>query len=192
LDENLIERTCFLEEIPSSFTGVETITVITPGFNYTSTPTIEIVGDGQGAQASAIIVNGKLNSVVVTNPGVGYTTAAIRIIGGNGTGATADAVLENRYGKIRISYFKPDEVTSRSTKVVLNSERNDGIMGTIDYLLGKVTLNNFAPLSIDNDFGELSINVRPKSTVLQSVKNKMLAFDSQDPTSVVVELKVIK
>jgi hypothetical protein len=192
LDENLIERTCFLEEIPSSFTGVEEVTVITPGINYTSTPTIEIVGDGRGAKASAIIVNGKLNSVVVTNPGVGYTTAAIRIVGGNGTGATADAVLENRYGKIRISYFKPDEVTSRSTKVVLNSESNDGIMGTIDYFSGKVTLNNFAPLSIDNDFGELAINVRPKSTVLQSIKNKMLAFDAQDPTSVVVELKVIK
>jgi hypothetical protein len=192
LDENLIERTCFLEEVPSSFTGVESITVITPGSGYTSTPTIEIIGDGRGAKASAIIVNGKLNSVVVTNPGIGYTTAIVRIIGGNGTGASADSVLENRFGKIRIAYFKPDEVTSRSTKVVLNSETNEGIMGVIDYTLGKITLNNFAPLSIDNAFGELSVNVRPKSTVLQSLKNKMLAFDAQDPTSVVVELKVIK
>jgi hypothetical protein len=192
LDENLIERTCFLEEVPSSFTGVESITVITPGSGYTSTPTIEIIGDGRGAKASAIIVNGKLNSVVVTNPGIGYTTAIVRIIGGNGTGASADSVLENRFGKIRIAYFKPDEVTSRSTKVVLNSETNEGVMGVIDYTLGKITLNNFAPLSIDNAFGELSVNVRPKSTVLQSLKNKMLAFDAQDPTSVVVELKVIK
>jgi hypothetical protein len=192
LDENLVQRTCFLEEVPSSFTGVETITVITPGSGYTSTPTVEVVGDGRGAKASAVIVNGKLSSVKVTNPGVGYTTAAVRIIGGGGTGATADSVLENRYGKIRIAYFKPDEVTSRSTKVVLNFEKNEGFTGTIDYVLGKVTINDFAPLSIDNDFGELSINVRPKSTVLQSVKNKMLAFDQTDPTSVVVELKVVK
>jgi hypothetical protein len=181
-----------LEEVPSSFTGVETITVITPGSGYTSTPTVEVVGDGRGAKASAIIVNGKLSSVKVTNPGVGYTTAAVRIIGGGGTGATADSVLENRFGKIRISYFKPDEVTSRSTKVVLNFEKDEGFTGTIDYVLGKVTINDFAPLTIDNDFGELSINVRPKSTVLQSIKNKMLAFDQADPTSVVVELKVIK
>jgi hypothetical protein len=189
LDENLIQRTCFLEEIPSSFTGVESINVITTGSNYTSTPTIQIVGDGTGANASAVIINGKLNSIVVTNPGVGYTTASVRIIGGSGTGATADAVLENRFGQIRIAYFKPDEVTSRSTKVVLNSQTNGGAIGTIDYVLGKVTINNFLPLSIDNDFQELSVNVRPKSTVLQSAKNKMLAFDNEDPTSVVVELK---
>ena len=191
LDEDLVERSCFIEEVPSSFTGVETISVITPGSNYTSTPTIEIVGDGRGAKATAIIVNGKLNSVKVTNPGIGYTTAAVRIIGGEGSGASAEAVLENRYGKIRLAYFKPDEVTSRSTKVVLNSAKDEGVTGTIDYVLGKITIDNFAPLTVDNDFEELSINVRPKSTVLQSVKNKMLAFDQADPTSVVVELKTI-
>ena len=191
LDENLVKRTCFFEEVPSSFTGVESINVVTPGNNYTSTPTIEIVGDGRGAKASAIIVNGKLNSIKVTNPGVGYTTASIRILGGGGSGATANAVLENRYGKIRIAYFKPDEVTSQSTKVILNYSNNEGVTGVIDYVLGKITINNFAPITVDNDFGELSINVKPKSTVLQSVKNKMLAFDQQDPTSVVVELKTI-
>ena len=191
LDENLVQRSCFIEEVPSSFTGVETVSVITPGSNYTTTPTVEIVGDGRGAKAVALIVNGKLNSIKVTNPGIGYTTSAIRIIGGGGTGATAEAVLENRYGKIRLAYFKPDEVTSKSTKVVLNSSKDEGVTGTIDYVLGKITIDNFSPLSVDNDFGELTINVRPKSTVLQSIKNKMLAFDQTDPTSVVVELKTI-
>lgn len=191
LDENLVERNCFIEEVPSSFTGVETITVITPGSNYTTTPTVEIVGDGRGAKGVAIIVNGKLNSVKVTNPGIGYTTAAVRIVGGGGSGASAEAVLENRFGKIRLAYFKPDEVTSKSTKVILNSSKDEGVTGTIDYILGKITIDNFSPLSIDNDFDELTINVRPKSTVLQSIKNKMLAFDETDPTSVVVELKTI-
>jgi hypothetical protein len=191
LDENLTERTCFLEEIPSSFTGVESIKVINPGINYTSTPLIEIVGDGRGAKASALIVNGRLNSVVVTNPGIGYTTATIRILGGGGTGATADSILENRFGRIRIAYFRPDEVTSRSTKVILNSIDNEGIMGTIDYVLGKITLNKFSPLNIDNDFKELSLNFRPKITILQSIKNKMLAFDENDPTSIVIELKSV-
>ena len=189
LDENLISRSCFLEEVPSSFTGVESVRVITPGSNYTSTPTIEIVGDGRSAKATALIVNGKLTSIIVTNPGIGYTTATIRILGGGGTGATADAVLENRFGQVRISYFRPDEVTSRSTKVILNSQKNEGVMGTIDYVLGKITLNNFSPLDIDNDFKELTVNVRPKFTVIESLKNKMLAFDSTDPTSVVTNFK---
>lgn len=191
LDENLIERECFLEEVPSSFTGVEGINVITPGSNYTSTPTIEIVGDGEGARATAIIVNGKLASVKITNPGIGYTTATVRILGGGGTGATAETVLENRFGQVRIAYFKPDEVTSRSTKVILNADLNNGVMGTIDYVLGIVTLNDFAPLDVNNDFKELTVNVRPKYTVIQSKKNKMLAFDETDPTSIVVELKTI-
>jgi hypothetical protein len=41
---------------------------------------------------------------------------------------------------------------------------------------------------VDNDLKELTINVRPKSSVIKSEKNKMLAFDSTDPTSTVVEL----
>jgi hypothetical protein len=191
LDEDSVERTCFFEEVPSSFTGVEAISVITPGSNYTSTPTVEISGDGEGAKASAIIVNGKLSSVKVTNPGIGYTTASVRIIGGGGTGATAEAVLENRFGQIRIAYFKPDEVTNLNTKIVLNSNLNNGVTGTIDYLLGKITINNFNPTDVLNDFKQLTINVRPKSTVIQSIKNNMLAFDVADPTSIVTELKPI-
>jgi hypothetical protein len=191
IDEEGVERTCFFEEVPSSFTGVEAITVITPGSNYTSTPTIEIEGDGEGAKASAIIINGKLNSIKVTNPGIGYTSASVRILGGGGSGATAQSILENRYGQIRISYFKPDAVTNLNTKVVLNSNLNGGVVGVIDYFLGKITINNFNPTDVLNDFKELSINVRPKSTVIQSIKNNMLAFDSSDPTSIVTELKPI-
>lgn len=189
LDENLVTRTCFFEEVPSSFTGVESIAVVNPGFNYTSTPSIEIIGDGEGAEATALVVNGKVNSIKVTKPGVGYTTAIVRIIGGGGFSASAETVLENRFGQIRIAYFKPDEVTNSSTKVILNSADNNGVVGVIDYVLGKITINNFSPLDVLNDFKELSINVRPKSTVIQSTKNKMLAFDSSDPTSIVTTFK---
>ena len=191
LDENLISRECFLEEVPSSFTGVESISIITPGNNYTSTPTVEIVGDGSGATAVALVVNGKVDTIKVLSPGVGYTTATVRITGGGGTGATAETILEHRYGQLRISYFKPDEVTNRSTKVVLNSSVNNGVTGSIDYKLGVITINNFNPIDIKNDFKELSVNVRPKSTVIQSIKNKMLAFDESDPTSVVLQLTTV-
>jgi len=188
LDEDGISRQCFFEEVPSSFTGVESITVTNPGINFSTTPTIEIVGDGQGATASATIVNGKLSKIIVTNPGVGYTTATVRITGGGGTLAAASAVLEGRFGQLRIIYYKPDEVTNENTKVILNSGKNNGVMGSIDYVLGKIYINEFNPLAVANAFGEISVNIRPKITVISSIQNKMLAFDVEDPTSVVVEV----
>jgi len=188
LDEDGIRRQCFFEEVPSSFTGVESITVTNPGIDFSTTPTIEIVGDGQGATASATIVNGKLSKIIVTNPGVGYTTATVRITGGGGRLSAASAVLEGRFGQLRIIYYKPDEVTNENTKVILNFGKNNGVMGSIDYVLGKIYINEFNPLAVANAFGEISVNIRPKISVISSIRDKMLAFDIEDPTSVVVEV----
>ena len=186
-DEDSISRQCFFEEIPSSFTGLESVTVNNPGFGYTSTPTVTIVGDGTGAVATATIVNSKLSKITVTNPGVGYTTAAVQITGGSGTSGSGLAVLEGRYGKLRISYFKADEISSQSTKVVLNANKNSGIIGEIDYSLGKITINSFNPIAVNNDFGDISVHIKPKVSIIQSKLNKMLVLDSDDPTSVIVK-----
>lgn len=191
VDEEGISRRCFFEEIPSSFTGLESVTVTNPGFGYTSTPTVTVVGDGSGATAKAVIVNGKLSKVEVITPGVGYTTAAIQISGGGGSLAAASAVLEGRYGKIRISYYKTDEISSQSTKIVINKNKNDGIVGTIDYLLGKITINNFQPTSVNNSFGDIMVHIRPKSSIIQSKLNKMLVLDVEDPTSVTIKTVII-
>jgi len=186
-DEEGISRQCFFEEIPSSYTGVESITVTNPGYGYTSTPTISIIGDGEGATATATIVNGKLTKIDVITPGVNYTTAAIQIVGGGGQLAEASAVLEGRYGQMRISYFKLDEISSQSTKVVINKNRNNGICGTIDYALGKVYINDFYPTAVNNDFGDISIHIKPKINIIQSKLNKMLVLDEEDPTSIIVK-----
>lgn len=186
-DEDGISRQCFFEEIPSSFTGLESVTVNNPGFGYTSTPTVTIVGDGTGAVATATIVNSKLSKITVTNPGVGYTTAAVQITGGSGTSGSGLAVLEGRYGKLRISYFKADEISSQSTKVVLNANKNSGIIGEIDYSLGKITITAFNPIAVNNDFGDISVHIKPKVSIIQSKLNKMLVLDSDDPTSVIVK-----
>lgn len=191
LDEEGVSRKCFFEEIPSSFTGLESVTVTNPGFGYTTTPTVTVVGDGTGATARAVIVNGKLSKVEVLTPGVGYTTAAIQITGGGGSLAAATAVLEGRYGKLRISYYKVDEISSQSTKVVINKNRNEGIVGTIDYLLGKITINNFQPTSVNNSFGDIMVHIKPKINIIQSKLNKMLVLDAEDPTSVIVKTVII-
>jgi hypothetical protein len=191
LDEEFVSRKCFLEEVPSSYTGVESITVVNPGYGYMTTPTVEIIGDGQGATAVATIVNSKISKIEVTNPGIGYTTATVRINGGGGQLGSASAVLEGRYGQLRIVYFKPDQVTNENTKVILNYGDNLGIMGSIDYYSGKIYINNFNPTGVANDFGELSVNIRPEVLVIGSERNKLLAFDAEDPTSVVVEMNPV-
>jgi hypothetical protein len=188
VDEEGVNRQCFFEEIPSSYTGVESITVTNPGYNFTSTPTVEIVGDGVGATARAVIVNGKISEIQVLTPGINYTSAAVRITGGGGLLGEAQAVLEGRYGRLRISYYKTDEVSSQSTKFIINQNLNDGVMGTIDYKLGKVYINNFNPTAVNNDFGDISVNFVPDSSVIKSQLNKMLVLDAEDPTSIVAEV----
>jgi hypothetical protein len=187
VDEEGITRECFFEEIPSSFSGIEAITVTNTGLNYTSTPTVTIVGDGEGATAVATIVNGKLSKVTVTNPGIGYTSAAIQITGGGGQLAAATAVLEGRYGQLRIAYYKLDETSSQNTKVVINKNKNGGVAGTVDYELGKVILSDFRPTSVNNDFKDIMINFRPKINIVESKLNKMLVLDESDATSVTVK-----
>lgn len=191
IDEEGVPRRCFFEEIPSSFTGLESITVTNPGFGYTSTPTVTIVGDGEGATARAVIVNGKLSKVEVLTPGIGYTTAAIQITGGGGSLGAASAVLEGRFGKLRISYYKIDEISSQSTKVVINRNRNDGIVGTIDYVLGRITITNFQPIAVNNNFGDIMLHIKPKINIIQSKLNKMLVLDEEDPTSITVKTVII-
>jgi hypothetical protein len=191
VDEEGVPRQCFFEEIPSSFTGLESVTVTNPGYGYTSTPTITIVGDGEGASAVATIVNGKLSSIEVTNPGVGYTTAAIQIVGGGGYLAAATAVLEGRYGQIRISYFKTDAISSQSTKVVINRNKNNGITGTIDYVLGKIYINDFYPTAVNNSFGDIMVHIKPKINIIQSKLNHMLVLDADDASSIAVKTVTI-
>lgn len=187
VDEEGVTRNCFFEEIPSSYSGIQSITVTNPGYGYTSTPTVTIIGDGQGAAAYATIVNGKIASITVTNPGIGYTSAAIQITGGGGLLGAASSVLEGRYGQIRASYYKLDETSSTNTKVVINQNKNGGVAGTIDYVLGKITLNDFNPTGVNNDFKDIMIHMRPNVNIIQSKLNKMLVLDSEDPTSITVK-----
>lgn len=186
VDQEGISRQCFFEEIPSSYTGLESVTVINPGYGYTSTPTVEIVGDGQGATARANIVNGKIASIDVLTPGIGYTAAAVYISGGGGSLGDAEAVLEGRYGRIRISYYKIDARTNKSTKFIINENDNEGVVGTVDYKLGRINLTQFAPIAVNNDFGDIIVYIKPKSNIVKSYLNKMLVIDADDPNSVVI------
>ena len=75
---------------------VAAIDIARTGRNYTIAPRIVISGDGEGATATARVLNGRISEVIVTNPGTGYTsTPVITLDGGNGEGALLVARMAN-------------------------------------------------------------------------------------------------
>ena len=170
----------YIEETPSSTGGISSISLLNPGYSYTATPTVTILGDGSGATAEAIVVAGVITGFTVTNPGSGYTQAVVTITNAagdtSGIGASAVAILEGQFGTIRTYYYN-----SNNVKTILNSNA-----GTIDYTNGIITLQSFDPVNIDNALGQLAISVEPQSTIVTSSLNKILTIDSFDPNAIQV------
>ena len=72
------------------------VTVVSPGVNYTSAPTVTLTGGGgTGAAATASVANGRITGFTVTSPGSGYNSApTVSLSGGGGSLASARAVIE--------------------------------------------------------------------------------------------------
>lgn len=179
-DQTGVPRQCFIEEVPLSSTGVESISVVTPGSGYTSAPKITILGDGTGANAFAVLVNGKIASVVVDQQGAEYTTATVEVSGGGGSGATLEAITQQTTGTLRSYYFDQNNI-----KTVLSNN-----VGTIDYTKGIIRLIDFIPSNVANPSGTLSIYAPPKTDNFTSQLNKILTFDPQDAAAVIVNVNV--
>jgi hypothetical protein len=167
-------RSCFIEEVLQSFTGVETIEVVAPGYGYTTTPTVTIEGDGTGATARALIVNGAVAKIEVISVGTGYTSAIAKINGGGGTGASLRANLQGRRGALRIYYYDENGIKKTITDTA----------GIIDYKNGIISLTNFNPVSIVDPFGTLTLRAIPLNTIFSSQRNRILTLDVTDPSSI--------
>lgn len=169
----------FFEEVPTVVGGISTINVINQGYSYTRTPKVTITGDGTGAAAYAVLVAGRVNSIVVTNPGINYTQAVVTITNAEddttGALAFASAVLEGSVGTLRTYYY------SNNTKTILNTDA-----GTINYQTGRVILTDFAPITVNNDLGQFTISVVPSSTIVSSTFNRIIALDEFDPEAITV------
>lgn len=172
----------FIEEVPSSTGGLESITVTNPGFGYQYPPDITILGDGSEAKAEAVLVNGTIREIKVTNKGSGYTAAIVKITpkvnDSTGTLGSATAILEGRYGTLR-SYYNDTE----NIKVIFQNN-----IGSVDYNLGKVILNAFNPLNVNNDLGQLTITANPTTTIISSSYNRIITVDEFDPNSIIVNV----
>jgi len=173
----------YFEEVPTTTGGVATINIVNQGFGYTKVPTVTITGDGLDASAYAVLAAGRVISIVITNPGYNYTEAFVTITpqSGDSSGglAYASPVLEGSEGVLRTYYYL------NNVKTIL---RNNA--GTINYLTGKVTLTDFAPLTVNNDLGQFTISVVPNSTVISSTYNKIVAQDVFDPEAITVNVSV--
>jgi len=181
IDEFNVERTAFVEEVPQSFTGLDAIDVLATGDGYTEIPTITIEGDGSGAAASAVIVNGKLKSVVVTNPGANYSSVVVRVIGGSGVGAQCRGVLQGKKGTLRVYYFDNNNI-----KKVINPNA-----GTIYYDDGYMVLDNFNPTSVDDPFGTMTFKAQPNTNVFSTTRNAILTLDSTDPAAIDIRVGAV-
>jgi len=171
-------RNVIIEEIPESYTGISDIQVINAGSGYTTAPTVTITGDGVGATASAVIVNGRIQSINITNRGINYSRAIITISGGNGYGGIATAVLDGRYGTLRTVYF--DDNAERQ---IVNSN-----VGSINYDTGLVTLTNLNIISLSTFDNLVRLTIESEKGIVKSFRNTIITLDDTDTTSITTEL----
>jgi hypothetical protein len=173
----------FIEEVPSTTGGVESVSVTNPGYSYTTAPTVTIKGDGSGAAAYAVLSgSGTIREIVLTEAGSGYTSAIAVITPADGdtTGRGGDAFvnLQGRYGTLRTYYNNTTNV-----KTILNEN-----VGTVDYETGIVTLNSFSPVGIDDPLGQLTITAKPRTSLLSSTYNRIITVDPYDGLAIIVNV----
>ena len=171
----------YLEETPFPTSGIDSINILNPGYNYTQVPTIQILGDGNGATAHAIVKNGYISKIVVDAPGNNYTQVIVKIINASGdtsgTNGSAYAQLQGRYGAIRSYYYE------NNIKTILNNS-----LGIVDYQTGIVTLNNFVPADVNEALGQFTLTANPLSTVISSSQNRIITVDPFDSTAITVNV----
>ena len=72
-----------------------------------------------------------------------------------------------------------------NTKTVLNSN-----VGTVEYDIGRVTLNGFKPIAVDDADGFLRFNARPNSLTFRSQRQSLTTIDEFDVNAINVQLSV--
>jgi len=178
LDSAGTRRTVAFEEIPQSFSGISSISIDNPGTGYTSSPTVTVSGDGVGATARAVVVNGKIESITVINRGINYTRAVITITDSTGYGASASGVIDARSGVLRVVYY--DNNAERQT---INNNA-----GTIEYDTGIISISDINILSVEQSDGTIRLSIEADEGIIESKRNTILTIDETDPTSIVTEL----
>jgi hypothetical protein len=178
-DTQGVLRNVVFDEVPQSFSGIANISIVNPGTGYTTAPTVTITGDGIGATAEAVIVNGSVQSINVINRGIDYTRAIITITGGDGYGAAATGTIDARTGVIRTAYY--DTNTQRQ---IVNETA-----GLIDYDAGVITINDINIQAVSTTDGFIRMSIESEKGIIESIRNTIITIDETDPTSIVNTLE---
>jgi hypothetical protein len=176
-DDNL--RKFYFEEVPLAYTGLSSVNVLFGGSNLETAPLLRVYGDGVGANAYPVITNGKVTSVKVDSNGSDYGTASVKAYDTDGNEITTivlEAVIENKYGKLRSFYYDENQL-----KVIYSED-----VGTIDYTNGTISIKNFLPIDIDNDFKILKFYAAPENNLFNSSKNSILTIDIEDSAAITI------
>jgi hypothetical protein len=124
-------------EVSTISGNICSIQVISGGYNYAS-PSIAIVGDGVGATATAIVINGHISNINIVNRGSNYNWANVVITDTTGAGALARVVpspfgglgkdtINHLYAKSLMFYSKLSDNTNQGLTVT-NDYRQVGII----------------------------------------------------------------
>lgn len=182
-DDDGVLRKCFFEETPGTSSGIESITILSAPGEYLTPPTISISGDGVGANAYPIVVNGEVTQIVIDDPGVNYTTASAALIYQDEIDITASfsVSIQGRFGVLRSYYFDNNNI-----KTTLDPEA-----GIIDYTLGKITLTEFDPFSIDDSLKILRFTAKPATNNFESSRNRIITIDDEESSSIQISMRTI-
>ena len=180
-DNEGILREFYFEEVPLSSTGVSAVQVILGGSNLTTTPRLDVIGDGIGASLRAVVTNGKITSVIIDKSGSDYSTASIKAYDQDDnllTSVVLKPLIENTTGKLRSYYFDNNNI-----KIVFSENA-----GTIDYLIGTITLSQFNPLDVKDSFKILRFYATPKNTLFNSERNTIITLDIDNQSQVTIDM----
>jgi hypothetical protein len=177
-DVDGVERTVQFDEVPQSYSGITSIGITDAGSGYTSAPTVTITGDGTGATAEAIIVNGRIQKINVIDRGTDYTRAIVTITGGNGYGAKATALVDGKVGTLRLVYYD----TNAQRQIVKEN------VGNIFYDVGSVEIFDLDILSTSSSDGYIRLSFESEKGIIETIKNTIITIDETDPTSITVDL----
>ena len=180
-DNEGILREFYFEEVPLSSTGVSSVQVVLGGSGLTTTPRLDVIGDGIGAELEAIVTNGKITAVNVKKPGADYTTAAIRAYDQDNnllTNIILKPIVENTTGRLRSYYFDNNNI-----KIIYSDSA-----GVIDYITGTITLTQFSPIDVRDNFKILKFYATPKNTLFNSARNTIITLDIDNQSQVSIDM----
>ena len=135
--------------------GIQQMIVDAGGVDYANPPTITIIGDGTGAEASAVLSGNTIVSITMVTPGTGYSfaTATLTANADSGSGATATPIISPR------NFYKNSSGIFYTTNHGVNIEEELGAKYVMLYV--QLYGNETGQISTVNEYRRIGIMKNP-------------------------------